>query len=58
VDAALPVARVTSEGRALPRWSRLTPTSAIVMVGDPRTKTTYVFTYTCLPDTVHPPAKK
>jgi hypothetical protein len=58
VDAALPVARLTSEGQALPRWSRLTPTSAIVMVGDPRTKTTYIFTYTCLPDTVHPPAKK
>lgn len=42
----------------LPRWSRLTSTSAIVMVGDPRTKTTYIFTYTCLPDTLHPPAQK
>jgi len=58
VDAALPGAWVTSEGQALPRWSRLTLTSAIVMVGDPRTNTTYIFTYTCLPDTLHPPAQK
>ncbi len=58
VDAALPAARVTSEGQALPRWSRLTPTSAMAMVRDPRTKTTYIFTYTCLPDTVHPPAQR
>jgi hypothetical protein len=25
---------------------------------DPRTKATYIFTYTCLPDTLHPPAQK
>jgi hypothetical protein len=58
VDAALPAAWVTSEGQALPGWSRLTPTSAIVMVRDPHTNITYVFTYTCLPDTLLPPAPK
>ena len=58
VDAALPAAWVTSEGQALPGWSRLTPTSAIVMVRDPHTNITYIFTYTCLPDTLLPPAPK
>lgn len=58
VDAALPAAWVTSEGQALPGWSRLTPTSAIAMVRDPHTNITYIFTYTCLPDTLHPPAQK
>ena len=54
------VGRTGHVGRASPPQmeTRLTPTSAIVMVGDPRTKTTHIFTYTCLPDTLHPPAQE
>lgn len=39
-------------------WSRVTPTSAITMARDPDTNTTYIITYTCLPDSVRPPEPK
>lgn len=39
-------------------FSRLTPTSAIMMVRDGNTNITYIATYTCLPDTVHAPEPK
>ena len=58
VDAEVPAAWITSDGHALQGWSRFTPTSAIVMVRDGHTNTTHIFTYTCLPDTLHPPEKK
>lgn len=46
----------TAEGPGHHGFHRLAATSAIMMVtyGD----TTYVVTYTCLPDTIHPPAPR
>ena len=51
VDAEWPKAWSTSHGQDRQGFSRLTPTSAIVMVRDGGTGVTYLVTYTCLPDT-------
>jgi len=39
-------------------FNRLTPTSAITMTRDENTNTTYVITYTYLPDSIRPPEPK
>jgi hypothetical protein len=51
IDAEWPKAWGAAEEPERHGFTRLTPTSAIVMVRDARTNTTYVVTYTCLPDT-------
>ena len=52
IDAEWPKAWGTTEGPERHGFSRLTPTSAIVMVRYANTNTTYIVTYTCLPDTM------
>lgn len=52
IDAEWPKAWGTAEEPERHGFTRLTPTSAIVMVRDARTSITYVVTYTCLPDTM------
>ena len=50
IDAEWPKAWGTAEEPERHGFTRLTPTSAIVMVRDATTNITYVVTYTCLPD--------
>jgi len=52
IDAEWPKAWGMAEGPERHGFSRLTPTSAIVMVRQAKTNTAYVVTYTCLPDTM------
>jgi hypothetical protein len=52
IDAEWPKAWGTTEGPERHGFSRLTPTSAIVMVRYANTNTTYIVTYTCLPETM------
>lgn len=52
IDAEWPKAWGTKEGPERHGFSRLTPTSAVVMVRHVDTNITYVVTYTCLPDTM------
>ena len=51
IDAEWPKAWGTTEGPERHGFSRLTPTSAVVMVRYVNTNTTYIVTYTCLPET-------
>jgi hypothetical protein len=52
IDAQWPKAWGTTEGPERHGFSRLTPTSAVVMVRYENTNTTYIVTYTCLPDSM------
>ena len=52
IDAGWPKAWGTAEWPERYGFTRLTPRSAIVMVTYASTKTTYLVTYTCLPDTM------
>ena len=52
IDAEWPKAWGTKEGPERHGFSRLTPTSSVVMVRYVNTNTTYLVTYTCLPDTM------
>jgi hypothetical protein len=58
LDAEWQAALRTTEGPERYGFSRLTPTSAITMTRDGNTNVTYIITYTCLPDSVRPPAPK
>ena len=52
IDAEWPKAWGTKEGPERHGFSRLTPTSAVVMGRYVNTNTTYIVTYTCLRDTM------
>ena len=52
IDAEWPKAWRTTHGQERQGFSRLTPTSAIVIVRDASTNVTSIVTYTCLPDTM------
>ncbi len=58
IDAEWQAALRAMDGPDRHGFSRLTPTSAITMMRDGSTNTTYIVTYTCLPDSLHPPAPK
>lgn len=52
IDAEWPKAWSATKGSERQGFSRLTPTSAIVMVRDRSTNVTYIVTHTCIPDTM------
>lgn len=58
LDARWQAALRTTEGPSHHGFNRLTPNSAITMTRDEDTNTTYVITYTCLPDSIRPPEPK
>jgi len=58
IDAEWQAALDATDGPERHSLSRVTPTSALTMTGNASTNTTYIITYTCLPDSLRPPEPK
>jgi hypothetical protein len=58
IDAEWQAALDATDGPERHSFSRATPTSALTITRNARTKVTYIITYTCLPDSIRPPEPK
>ena len=58
IDAEWQAALDATDGPERHSFSRATPTSALTITRNARTKVTYIITYTCLPDSTRPPEPK
>ena len=58
IDAEWQAALDATDGSERHSFSRVTPTSALTMTRNASTNTTYIITYTCLPDSLRPPEPK
>ena len=58
IEAEWQAALDATDGPERHSFSRVTPTSALTITRNKNTNTTYIITFTCLPDSVRPPDPK